>query len=238
MINSALTRWLKQGLAQGLCPLCRVSHKLDREYIWSFFDEWSSQDDHIDGFARARGFCADHAEQLRRTEVVGLHSTLGISDLYLAALRRLRTDLIKLSDDGSSETRAALTSTKCPACVYQQKGLATHARYLLQMLSEDESYSDRLAACGLCVPHFQLVWDAATGAEERERLARIECALVERLIGELEEHIRKQRAEFRGEPAGAEADSWRRAIWLTSGWPPSSAPASLPEARSAASGTP
>lgn len=41
MLHSALTRWLKQGLELGMCPLCRVSHKLDRQFMWQFFDERS-----------------------------------------------------------------------------------------------------------------------------------------------------------------------------------------------------
>jgi Family of unknown function (DUF6062) len=85
MTSTALTRWLKQGLAQGICPLCRASHKLDREYIWYFLEKWSMHQDHVDAFAHARGFCPDHTEQLRRAEVDGLGSTLGISDLYLAS---------------------------------------------------------------------------------------------------------------------------------------------------------
>jgi type II secretory ATPase GspE/PulE/Tfp pilus assembly ATPase PilB-like protein len=32
MPSSALTRFLKQRLARGMCPLCRVTHKLDREF--------------------------------------------------------------------------------------------------------------------------------------------------------------------------------------------------------------
>jgi hypothetical protein len=40
--NSALTRWLKQGLTRGMCPLCRVAHKADREYLWHFFEEYST----------------------------------------------------------------------------------------------------------------------------------------------------------------------------------------------------
>jgi hypothetical protein len=79
MPHSALTRWLKQGLARGMCPLCRAAHKLDREYMWHFFDERSSNEDALDEVAASRGICAAHAEQLRRIEVDGLGSTIAIS---------------------------------------------------------------------------------------------------------------------------------------------------------------
>src|ERR1039457_1517685 len=155
MINSALTRLLKQGLARGMCPLCRVAHKLDREYIWYFFDERSSHEDHINAFSRARGFCRDHTEQLRRTEVDGLQSTLGISNLYLAALKRLSADLVERSDSKGLE-KEWRAKTACPACASRDAGLVNNARYLLTMLIEDESYCVRLASSGLCMPHFQL----------------------------------------------------------------------------------
>jgi hypothetical protein len=52
---------------------------------------------------------------------------------------------------------------------------------------------------------------------------------VQSLLTELRDHLRKQRAEFRDEPPGAEADSWQRAVWLTAGWPPPADSAGVPE---------
>ncbi|MGZ6695743.1 MAG: DUF6062 family protein [Solirubrobacteraceae bacterium] len=110
MPHSALTRWLKQGVARGMCPLCRVRHKADREYMWHFFDERSSDEGALDEVAAARGFCAEHAEQLRHIEVDGLGSTLAISDVYEHTLRALAADLDTLAP--STELGAA----RCPAC--------------------------------------------------------------------------------------------------------------------------
>jgi hypothetical protein len=75
MPHTSLTRWLKQGLDRGMCPLCRAARKLDREYIWFFFDERTGDDDAVGEVSRARGFCADHADQLKRVEVDGTKST-------------------------------------------------------------------------------------------------------------------------------------------------------------------
>lgn len=49
-----LTRWLGQGVRFGICPLCRAHHKLDREYVWGFSDQWSMQDTAVERFADAR----------------------------------------------------------------------------------------------------------------------------------------------------------------------------------------
>jgi len=135
-MSSVLTRWLRQGLRYGICPVCRAHHKLDREYIWGFFDQWSMQDTAVEQFA---------------------------------------------------------------------------------------------AGSGLCVPRFRQAWDAAQSTEQRGYLQLIQHTTAARLVHELREHARKQRAEAAGEPAGPEADSWQRAIWMTSGWPAPTRAASVPE---------
>ena len=224
MPHSALTRWLKQGLARDMCPLCRAAHKLDREYMWHFFDERSSDEDALDQVAAARGFCAEHAEQLRRIEVDGLKSTIAISDVYEHTLRALAADLAALADGDR------LAATACPACANRDHGVAQNARYLLDELSENAGFRDRFRASpGLCVAHFQLAWDASRTSEERALLRDTELEAVRSLLGELQEHLRKQRAEHSHELPGAEADSWQRALWLTGGWPAPAASAAVPE---------
>ena len=39
---------LNQGLRAPTCPLCHVAHKLDREYIWHFFDGYSDSGEAMD----------------------------------------------------------------------------------------------------------------------------------------------------------------------------------------------
>ena len=221
--SSALTRFVKQGLARGMCPLCRVAHKLDREYIWFFFDEYSGDAATLDALRGARGFCFEHAQALRRLEVDGFKSTLGVSTTYLDTLAGLADELSHL------RAKDYFTSAPCPACSYRDEGVEKNARYLLEELAENERSRERYAAGpGVCMPHFELVWSVAT-AEEREFLVRVERRSVEALVTELREHIRKQGAEFRDEPEGAEADAWERALALTAGWPPPAAPLGRPE---------
>jgi Family of unknown function (DUF6062) len=225
MLSRALTRWLRQGVNYGVCPLCRAHHKLDREYVWGFFDQWSMHETVVERFAAARGFCAEHAEQLCRIEVDAMRTTIGITDVYLASIERLVADIADLRPDGH-----ALTSERCQACVYREQGLADNARYLVDELVEDSDFREQLAAGpGLCVAHFQLAWAAAQSAEQRAHLIAIQRAVAFRLAGELREHARKQRAEAAGEPPGDEADSWQRAIWMCSGWPAPHRAASAPE---------
>ena len=52
-----------------------------------------------------------------------------------------------------------------------------------------------------------------------ERIIAIQQQGWKRLLGELDEFIRKQDYRFREEPIGSERDSWIRAVALVSGQP-------------------
>jgi hypothetical protein len=211
--NSALTRFLKQGLRRGVCPLCRVAYKMDGEYMWAFFDDYSSDDKTLDRLREARGFCAEHAERLRRLEVDGLHSNLGISNVYLDTLQGLEEtlDSLDLAEDlGEPEP--------CPACAYRDEEVEKNARYLLEEIDANRSSRNLLVdSNGLCFPHFAMVWDRAEPGQ-RELLLALQRRVVAETAGQLSENIRKQGHEFDGEPEEDEAESWRRAIYLTAGW--------------------
>ncbi len=62
-----LTSWLRQGLRNGTCPLCRVPHKADREYIWQvnagyLLDELATSSGYRETFAASPGLCFPHFE--------------------------------------------------------------------------------------------------------------------------------------------------------------------------------
>lgn len=211
VINSALTRWLKQGLTRGECPLCRVAHKAENEFLWYFFDEYSTQDDYLDRLRSAGGFCARHADGLRRIEVVNLNSTLGISETY----EDLLTGLLDSLRDG-----ARLPEAPCPACAYRDEQVTGNAAHLATLLADDERSRERFAASpGLCFPHLALLRDSAPPASVLELAFDVQRRAVALLHDQLAEHIRKQGDEARGEVPGPEVDAWQRAIWLTAGWP-------------------
>jgi hypothetical protein len=194
MISGALTRWLKQGLARGECPLCRVAHKAEREYLWYFFDEYSTKGEALDELRAAQGFCATHADGLRRIEVDGLKSTLGISETYEAVLTGLLEQLDELARG------RALRRAECPACARRDDEVRRNAGYLGQAVAR------RRAVAALDRPTRRLLIDV------QRRAVRLTC-------DELTEHIRKRGAEAGDEPVGPEADAWQRALWLTGGWP-------------------
>jgi hypothetical protein len=212
--NSALTRWLKQGLARGMCPLCRVSHKADREFLWHFFEEYSGTEDGTAALRAARGFCREHGEALRALEVDGLGSTLGVSEILEEAFAGIVAELDALVPGTPSMAAAA----PCPACANRERELAANARFLGELLEDDARSRERFRdSRGLCLPHFALAWESAGAA--RALLLEVQRDSARATLRDLREHIRKQGAEARDEPSGREADSWQRALWLTGGWP-------------------
>ena len=219
-----LTTWLRQGLRSGMCPLCRVAHKADREYIWQFYDERSNDMSVIEQVRRACGFCDEHTEMLRRLDVEDMNSTLSISTMFADAFGGIVEDLEALTPVGHFHREP------CPACANRDRYVVANADYLLAELATDPSARETFEASpGLCFAHFELVWDAARDDSERGFLRDVQRDGARRLLAELQEHVRKQDNKFRHEPKGAEIDSWQRAIFMTSGWPPAAPSAAEPE---------
>jgi hypothetical protein len=215
MTNSALSRFLKQGLGRSMCPLCRVVHKVDQEFMWYFFDEYSGEAWALDGLRRSRGFCAPHADYLKRIEVDGVRSTLGITGTYEDTFKGLVDELSELTTGAAMSPR-----DPCPACAYRDHEVRKNVRYLLDTLDEDSRQRERyISGPGLCFPHFELVWSKAR-QQERELVLEVQRRSAATLVRDLAEHVRKQGQEARDEPeTEAEANSWRLAMYMTAGWP-------------------
>jgi len=226
-----VTSWLRQGLRNHMCPLCRVAHKADREYIWHFYDEQSNDMATIEGVQRAYGFCAEHIEMLRRIDVEDMKTTLSVSVLFADTFAGIVEQLRTLSPDSAFETAV------CPACASRDEYLRRNALYLLDMLATSPGYRRTFeSAPGLCFPHFELTWHLARTRGDRELLLSVQRSAAESLLDELNEHVRKHEDRYRHEPKGPEQDSWQRAIFLTAGWSAPAQSAAQPEQRSAESG--
>jgi uncharacterized protein DUF6062 len=217
---------LRQGMRTGMCPLCRVAHKADREYIWHFFDEGADQGDAIDKVRGAYGFCAEHIEMLRRIEVDGMSSTLAISTMFADTFAGIVASLEGISP------RDSFRRDPCPACANRDALVRANAGYLLDLLATSPGHRETFeASSGLCFAHFALAWEAAPTRADRESLLAVQLRAARSLLHDLREHGRKHDVKFRREPKGAEADSWERAILMTAGWPAPVKSAAEPELR-------
>jgi Family of unknown function (DUF6062) len=223
---SAVTSWLRQGFRQGICPLCRVAHKADREYIWHFYDERSNDMDAVDEVRRAFGFCAEHVEMLRRIDIEDMKTTLSISVLLADVFAGVVEQLQALSPD------EPFAPAQCPACASRDEYVRRNAEYLLDMMATTRGYRNTFESSpGMCFPHFKFAWQLARTRGDRELLLSVQLTAAEGLLNELGEHVRRHDDRYRHEPKGPERDSWQRAIFLTAGWPPPAQSAAEPERR-------
>jgi hypothetical protein len=226
--HSSLTRWLRQGVETGICPLCRVAHKADREYMWHFSEEGNANVDTMGALAQGRGFCAEHTEMLVRIDRQ-MQSMLGAATIYAELFQDLARDLEVIAQGQKRE------AAPCPACANRDVALRQNARYLLVLLDAPRStIAERFPSSpGLCFPHFELVWAAGGSARVRRLIVDVQRRAVQEISADLEEFIRKEGAEAKHEPKGSEQDAWQRAIWLTTGWPAPLESAGVPETTAA-----
>jgi hypothetical protein len=223
--SSSLMRWLRQGVELQMCPLCRVAHKADREYVWHFSEEGSGNADTMAAMARAHGFCSEHAEMLRRIDYQ-MKSMLGVSTIYADLFGDLASELDAL------DIGRPCANDVCPACLNRNAALRQNTRYLLASLTASAgSIAEHFPSSpGLCFPHFELVWASGGAPQARQLILDVQRRAVREILDDLREFIRKEGDEAKREPKGAEHDAWQRAIRLTTGWPAPEQSAGVPEA--------
>jgi Family of unknown function (DUF6062) len=210
-----------------MCPLCRVAHKADREYIWQFSEEGFGNEETMEALARAHGFCTEHAEMLRRIDFE-MKSMLGLSTIYVELFADLAAELAALGVERPCEASA------CPACANRNVAVRKNARYLLALTAAAGATAEKFSSsAGLCFPHFELVWASGGTSQARQLILYVQRRAVAEILDDLREFIRKEGAESKHEPKSTEQDAWRRAVHLTAGWPAPQESASVPEARPA-----
>ena len=221
--SSALTRWLRQGLEQGICPLCRVVHKADREYIWQFSEEGWANADTMGELVQARGFCQEHAQMLVRIDVQA-KSMLGIAGVYADLFEAL------LERFDALDERDRTANALCPACANREQVLRQNVGYLLGLLEDDPTFTERFrTSTGLCFAHFGMIWTTGGSTGARALLLAVQRRAIAVTGDQLREFIRKEGVEARDEPKAGEQLAWKRAIERTAGWPAQPASAGVPE---------
>ena len=206
-----------------MCPLCRVAHKADREYMWQFSEEGFGNEAAMDVLACAHGFCTEHADMLRRIDVE-MKSMLGISTIYVELFADLASELAALE-------ALPCEAGACPACANRDVALRKNARYLLALTAAAGATAEKFSgSAGLCFPHFELVWASGGTSQARRLILDVQRRAVADILDDLREFIRKEGVESKHEPKSTEQDAWRRAIQLTAGWPAPQESAGVPEA--------
>ena len=211
--------------AQGMagCPICRLVYKVTDRYLDAILYEAVLDPDVRAKLKGSRGFCDEHVEMLRRKP----GRALGIALIYRDIIRSFAeaTDAARFQGD-TSPIRKLLGKTQhnvrvieklsasvdCPACGIGQGAADNYLDLLLAYLDDEQLYRAYAEGEGLCLPHFMHAIERADDREALRRLIEPQVVRYRRMLGDLDEFIRKRDYRFRHEKYGEEGDVWLRTM--------------------------
>lgn len=225
----------RENLGQQACPICLLVQKALRDYLEDLIASFGVDRGARAEMRQARGFCSEHANQLRDMLGVGLGVALIHWDIIetvleetedarraLAGARRrgllamLRTK--GRPDQAAARIAAALEPRRaCLGCEHQASVENLYLTALLHYIAEPALAAALEASPGLCLPHFRQALEMPAEPAALARLVEIETACLRRLSAELQVLARRLDHHYRGEIVGAERDAWLRSIDQVSG---------------------
>lgn len=231
-LRDALTH--STATAARTCPVCTLAAKSVASYLDGLLYELVNDSGMRQDIRQARGFCNEHAWQLRTIS----GGALGIAIIYRDVLETVlkfiksirppksrraqplslqRLQEVLGGDPFVEAARGDLLATlepqaECPACRQRRTSEEVYLSTLLEHLQDEELGPAFRASAGLCLPHFLQALPLVRDEQTFSSLIEIELACLERLDGELNEFIRKHDYRFADEGFGVEGDAWIRAI--------------------------
>ena len=200
---------VREGRAEPGCVVCRLTQRAVSRYIQSLAYEQVNDIAVRRELRRARGFCNRHAYQWLREARSTLGTALIYRDVLRAALADLSGDVPR--DRGlGAWLRPTKRHSSCLVCHAQREAEARYVDALVAVLASDGGLDP---GDGLCRRHALAAIRAGGPLAEHTR------KIVEGLIDDLDEVIRKEDYRFRGEPrtdsersAPARAIAWAASI--------------------------
>lgn len=219
---SATAHIVTEALNQPGCAICRVSEDAGRSYLEALFYEMVNDPGVRTGLRASRGFCRRHAEAGNRVE-----NALGAAIIHRDLLRQFRRALdARLAAVPESNGivnwlirahRARTAVGPCPVC---ETSAAAEERAIAGLLEglEQRALSEPLERSdGFCVKHTGQVRAACHDGATWAQIVAVERRVVDTLMSNLDEFIRKHDYRFANEPSSeAEAAAKRLAIEMVS----------------------
>ncbi len=226
---------LRDGLALPGCVVCRLKTESVDRFLDGLLWECVTDPEKRAEIRQARGFCREHAWRLIRPgAAVGVAiiardvlqsalETMGDSPSRTPSpwsLRQVREAIVTIRRVSATTGLVSRLEPqiRCSACIWAEQMESVYLQSLADNLLGDEGL---LAAYelsdGLCLPHFRQTLVHAHDEPVFEALVGAQRAVWQRLVGHLDEFIRKSDYRFQGESWGEERDAWLRAIVAMSG---------------------
>jgi hypothetical protein len=210
---------LREAMGEWGCPLCRLRNKAEQVYIKSLNYERVLDLKTRDGLKVSRGLCEKHSRAWEDLQ----GAALGIAIVYrVTVLDLLRdTESSKLKSPGmftrqSPSTRLAEDLSAHGPCLACEIGEGTVNRFtdlFLQDLHDTEFQNLVSQSGGLCLPHLRKALTHKVNPQTFEILVALHRTVWQKMMGELEEFIRKNDYRFQDERmTDAEGTSWSRVL--------------------------
>lgn len=215
------------------CAVCAVI----LENMQLIMDSWQYEGftnvDHRHDLIRTRGFCAMHTWQLAQlptsfqlgvvyrevlTEVVGVLER----EQQAAESSKKRTFMGRLKPQHASNSDGVRPRfEQCYFCQARERIEARLIDTFVGLLHTSEDRDRMSQSTGLCLLHFTQAraWAEEHDAEGARYLLDCQYVCLKRVLGEVEELVRKHDYRFKNEPRGDEMTSWRRAAEVCAGLP-------------------
>jgi hypothetical protein len=229
---------LREACDAGGCPICSLATDVVKRYLEAVLYEGVNDPETRDGVVAARGYCNVHSWLLRE-----IGAGLGAALLYRDVLRHVAVDLDRIQPGEAFallpevEARARASRrvvglmrrrsgaglvhsdphSTCPACRERDHFESLAIAALASYLSDDELRAAFERSGGLCLVHLDRSRHAVRDRRQLADLLSLQRDLYLRLVGELDEYIRKQDYRFSAEPLGSERDAWIRSIEKVAG---------------------
>lgn len=202
---------VREALVESGCVVCRLSLRSVARLIRSIAYEQVNDVGLREQLRRAAGFCNPHAYQWLAESKSVLGTALIYRDVLNAALAEMESRrggrLFGLLGGSAAEAN-------CPLCVAQADSEARYLSTLLNVVAAEPSLAD--ASDGLCRRHALAC--LRVGGAAAEVLVQRTRSVVQQMLAELDEVIRKEDYRFRDEPrTEAERSVPSRAVAWASG---------------------
>lgn len=206
------------------CPICGVVTAETRQYVDHLFYERVNDIPTRETLRKAGGFCRRHAHViLQQADALG--SALIFEDVLNNNVRRLRSGSFDRPPGNNNplarlfgDSRPPVPGEQCPVCVMECEVDERAVDSLMEALDNQEFRDAFTASIGICLPHFRLAHLRARDPQRWDVVLQTEIRSLEVLAAELGSLARKYDYQVKDKPRGAEAECWKQALKITSGW--------------------
>lgn len=220
---------LFEAFSESGCPVCRLSLRAVSQYMNSTNYDALGDPEIRARFEASLGFCNLHAHQWLEEAFV-----LGTAQMFRDVIRAVERDLkgqdfrggglggrmnALLGKPGghASASPVRQPTRPCPACEVLEETESRLIRTLVKGLAGEQFRTAYAESDGLCLPHLRAALGNASRQEAFDSLKARALATQERLLGDLDETIRKHDYRFQHEPAAGEKGSPERAVAYVAG---------------------